>query len=257
MIADIDLQGGLEEAWRDVVMFAPKLLGFFLILLIGYFVAKALSKAADAILERIGFNGWVERGSLKTAFDRSKTDPSDIIGVIVFWAVFLIALQLAFGIWGPNPISDLLAGLIGYLPNVIVAVVILVIAAVLARVITEILEPTLAPVQGGQWIARIAGFAILVIGVFAALDQLKVAPAIVTGLFYAVLVMIVGSVVVAFGGGGIPVAREYLSRWSTKASAQARDIKENADPEAGRAQVDAMRSTMEQPRDVPPPPPRS
>ena len=117
-------EGGLEEAWRDVVTFAPKLLGFFIILLIGYVVAKVLSKAVDALLERVGFNGLVERGSLKTAFERSNTNPSDVIGVVVFWLVFLIALQLAFGIWGPNPISDLLEGIIGYLPNIIVAVII-------------------------------------------------------------------------------------------------------------------------------------
>ena len=49
-------------------------------------------------------------------------------------------------------------------------------------------------------------------GVFAALDQLEIAPVIVHGLFYALLIVIVGSLVVAFGGGGIPVAREYLSR---------------------------------------------
>ena len=47
LIAQVDLEGGLEEAWSDVVTFAPKLLGFFIILLIGYFVAKALSKLAD------------------------------------------------------------------------------------------------------------------------------------------------------------------------------------------------------------------
>jgi asparagine N-glycosylation enzyme membrane subunit Stt3 len=44
MIADVDLTGGLETAWEHVVTFAPKLLGFFLILLIGYFIAKAISK---------------------------------------------------------------------------------------------------------------------------------------------------------------------------------------------------------------------
>ena len=189
MLASIDLESGLEEAWQDVVTFAPKLLGFFLILLIGWFVAKALSKAADALLERVGFDGWVERGSVKAAFDRSKTDASDLIGVIVFWIVFLITLQLAFGIWGPNPISDLLAGVIAYLPNLIVAVIILVIAAMLARVVTDILTPTLGAVQGGETIARLAGLAILVLGIFAALDQLEIAPMIVTGLFYALLVV--------------------------------------------------------------------
>ena len=154
MIAAIDLEGGLEQAWEDVVAFAPKLLGFFLILLIGWFIAKLLSKVTNSLLERVGFDGWVERGNLRVAFERAKTDPSDVIGVVVFWLVFLIAMQLAFGIWGPNPISYLLAGLIAYLPNVIVAVVIMVIAAVVAKVLTDVLTPTLGGVQGGACIAR-------------------------------------------------------------------------------------------------------
>ncbi len=107
--------------------------------------------------------------------------------------------------------------MIGYLPNVIVAVVILVIAAVLAKVITDVLEPTLGAVRGGSVIAKGAGIAVLVVGLFAALDQLQVAPNIVNGLFYALLVMVVGSAVVAFGVGGIPIARRYLERWTSSA----------------------------------------
>jgi hypothetical protein len=232
-LAQIDIEQGLEEAWADVVTFAPKLLGFFVILLIGYFVAKALSKLADSLLERVGFDGLVERGAMRQAFERSKTDPSDVIGVIVFWLVFLIALQLAFGIWGPNPVSDLLEGLIAYLPNLIVAVVILVIAAVLARALTDVLEPMLGAVRGGSVIAKGAGIAILVVGMFAALDQLQVAPAIVTGLFYALLVMIVGSAVVAFGVGGIPIARRWLERWSHSAESTARDVQAEVQSRSG------------------------
>jgi hypothetical protein len=245
VLADIDYQQGLENAWANVVTFAPKLLGFFVILLIGYFIAKVLSKVTNAVLERIGFDNWVERGSLKTALDRSNTDASDIIALIVFWAVFLIALQLAFGIWGPNPISDLLHGLIAYLPNIFVAVLILVIAAALARVVTDILRATLGAVTGGEWIARLAGIAILVIGIFAALDQLNVAPAIVTGLFYAILVVIAGSLVIAFGVGGIPVARRYVERWAARADVTAQEARMTADPEAGKA---AARARMEQER---------
>jgi hypothetical protein len=242
MLAQVDIEQGLEDAWSDVVTFAPKLLGFFVILLIGYIVAKALSKAANALLERVGFDGLVERGTLRQAFERSKTDPSDVIGVIVFWLVFLVALQLAFGIWGPNPISDLLEGLISYLPKVIVAVVILVIAAVLARALTDILMPVVGAVRGGTVIAKGAGLAVLVVGIFAALDQLEVAPFIVTGLFYAALVMIVGSAVVAFGVGGIPIARQYLERWSRGVETTARDV---------QAEVQSQSTSTELPAEPP------
>ena len=217
----IEWEQGLNDAWARIATFVPKLLGFLVILLIGYFLAKALSRIVDGLLERVGFDRWVERGALKTALERSKFDASDVIAVIVFWTVFLIALQLAFGI-------------IAYLPNVIIAVVIIVIAAAIAKVVTEILSATLGTVQGGTWIARGAGMAILVLGVFAALNQLKIAPQIVNGLFYAILITIVGSTIVAVGGGGIRTMQRYWERSTSSLERTGSDIKQNADPEAGK-----------------------
>ena len=230
----IEWEQGLNDAWTRIASFVPKLLGFFAILIIGYFVAKTLARIADSLLERIGFDGWVERGSLKAAMERSKFDPSDVVAVIVFWSIFLIALQLAFGIFGDNPVSDLITGIIAYLPNVLVAIVILVIAAAVAKVVTEILGATLGAVQGGQWMARGAGMAILVIGVFAALNQLEIAPEIVNGLFYAILVAVVGSTIVAVGGGGIRTMQRYWERTTESLERTGSEIKRNADPDAGK-----------------------
>jgi hypothetical protein len=241
MVADIDIQSGLQDAWQHVATIVPKLLGFFLILLIGWFIAKALSKLTNSLLERVGFDNWVERGSLKQAFARNNTDASDLVAVLVFWTVFLITLQLAFGIWGSNPISDLLHGLIAYIPRIVVAVIILVIAAAVARVLTDVLRPMLGAVEGGDWIARAAGIAVLVIGVFAALDELQIAPAIVVGLFYALLAVIVGSLIVAFGGGGIPVAREYLQRWRLRGEAKAAEIRSSVNTEAAADAMERIR----------------
>jgi len=234
----IDFQQGLEDAWSSIATFVPKLLGFLVILLIGYFVAKALQKIVAAVLERVGFDRLVERGSLKTALARSKTDASDVLGLIVFWTAFLIVLQLAFGVFGSNPVSDMIAGLVAYLPNVFVAVIIVVIAAAVAKVVTDILTATLGAVEGGTWIARGAGAAILVVGVFAALNQLKIAPAIVNGLFYAMLAVIVGSAIVAVGGGGIKTMQRYWERTSTGLESKAHEVKQQADPDAAKRVVD-------------------
>jgi hypothetical protein len=47
-------------------------------------------------------------------------------------ALFLIVLQLAFGVFGSNPMSDMLAGVVAYLPKVIAAILIIVIAAAMS-----------------------------------------------------------------------------------------------------------------------------
>jgi Conserved TM helix len=226
----IDIESGLTEAWERVATFVPKLLGFLLILVVGYFVAKLLARVVDRLLERVGFDRWVERGTLKGALERSTFDASDILSVVAFWAVFLIALQLAFGVFGPNPVSELIQGIIAYLPNLFVAVVILVIAAAVAKVVTDLLTATLGAVTAGHWIARGAGTAILVIGIFAALNQLEIAPEIVNGLFYAMLAIIVGTAIVAFGGGGIQTARRYWERASSRVEGKVSEIKHEVEP---------------------------
>ncbi len=221
MIAQIDFSQGWSDAWNRIATFIPKFVAFLLILVIGYFVAKLLAKILDGVLERVGFDRWVERGGVKQALARSKYDASDLLSKILFWAVFLFVLQLAFGVFGPNPISDLIRGIIAFLPNIFVAIVILVVAAAIAKALSEILSPALATVPGGPAMAKGAGIAVLVIGFFAALNQLRIAPAIVNGLFYAILAIIVGSAIVAIGGGGIRTMQRYWERSATRLEAQA------------------------------------
>jgi hypothetical protein len=69
----LDVQQGLTDAWDDVATFVPKFVGFLVILLIGYIIAKVLSKIVDRALERVGFDRWVERGSLKSALERTNS----------------------------------------------------------------------------------------------------------------------------------------------------------------------------------------
>jgi hypothetical protein len=224
----VDYQGGLENAWSNVATFVPKLVVALLILLVGWFVAKAVAGILNKVLERVGFDRVVERGGVRQVLARSRYDASDILAKLVFWTIMLLVLQLAFGVFGSNPVSDLLRGLIAYLPNVFVAILILVIAAAIARAVTDLLSNLLSSVQGGQLLARGAGVAVLVFAVFAALDQLQIAPRIVTGLWYALLAAVVGSVVVAVGGGGIRTMQRYWERAAGRAEARGPELRDQA-----------------------------
>src|SRR5688500_18780293 len=157
MYLAVDFQGGVGNAWSNVATFVPKLAAALVILLVGYLVAKAVAGILNKVLERVGFDRVVERGGVRQVLARSKYDPSDILAKLVFWTIMLFVLQLAFGVFGSNPISDLLRGLIAYLPNVFVAILIVVIAAAVARAVTDLLSNLLGAMQGGQLIARGAG----------------------------------------------------------------------------------------------------
>ncbi|MBW3573333.1 MAG: hypothetical protein KY450_00495 [Actinobacteria bacterium] len=210
LVAAVELSRGIEEAWANVAAFFPKFVAFLLILVVGIFIAKALAKAADKILERVGFDQAVERGGVKQALSKSQYDASDIVGKIIYYALVLFVLQFAFGVFGPNPVSDLITGVIGFLPRVFAAIVIVVVGAAIAAAVKELLEAALGGLSYGKALAVSASVAILTVAGFAALSQLRIAPAIVNGLFYALLAIVVGSAVIAIGGGGIQPMR---SKW--------------------------------------------
>jgi len=229
-------QDGLGDAWASMATFLPKLIGFLLILVIGYFIAKAISKIVGKVLERVGFDKAVERGGVGQALEKSKYDASDILGKVVFYALFLFVLQMAFGIFGPNPISELLTGVIAYLPNVFVAILIVVIGAAIAAAVKELVEASLGGLSYGRGLAFAASTLILGVAVFAALDQLNIAENIVNGLFYALLAIIVGSAVVAIGGGGIKTMNRYWERVAAKADQESSSIKLEAQGSKERIQ---------------------
>lgn len=227
-LAQVDIEGGLERAWNSIITFLPKLGGFLLILLIGFFVAKAIEKILDRVLERVGFDRLVERGGISRAMDRTKYDASGILSKIVFYTAMLFVLQLAFGVFGPNPISDLIEGIIAFLPNLFVAILIVVITAAVATGVRNIVSGVLGGLSYGRTLAAIAAAGIWVVGITAALTQINVAEPIVTGLFYALLALVVGIGIVAVGGGGIVPMRERWNRALNRMEREAPKIREEA-----------------------------
>lgn len=223
-----EIQAALGAAVTMVFTFVPRFLAFAAVLLIGWFIAKALEKAMDAILERVGFDRVVERGGVKKALDRSKYDASSLMSRLVFYLVMLFVLQLSFGVWGPNPVSAMIDGVIGYMPNIFAAAIIVVVGAAIAAAVGDLLKAALGGLSYGRGLATAASTAILVVAAFAALTQLQIAPAIVVGLFYAILAAVVGVIVVAFGGAGVQPMRAYWQRMLMRIDREAPAIGEAA-----------------------------
>jgi len=80
-------------------------------------------------------------------------------------------LVIAFNVFGPNPISELLQDAIALLPQIIVAIVIIVVAAAIAKVVKDLVSSVLGGLSCGKTLANIASIFILFLGVVAALDR--------------------------------------------------------------------------------------
>ncbi|GAB3008456.1 hypothetical protein GCM10017788_51720 [Amycolatopsis acidiphila] len=219
----------MSNAWSSVATFVPKLVAFLVIMVIGWFVAKALAKIVGKVLEKVGFNRVVERGGIKQMLSRSKYDATDIIGKLVYYAILLIALQIAFGVWGPNPVSSMLTGIVAWLPKAAVAIIIVVVAGAIARAVKDLISGALGGLSYGKVLATVASVFIWGLGIIAALNQIGVATTVTTPVLIAVLATIAGVVIVGMGGGLVRPMQQRWESWLGRAENELPSAKAHAD----------------------------
>lgn len=202
----------ISDIARSVALLVPKALGFLAILLVGWLVAVVLRRLTARILHRVGFDRLADRGGVRAALARSGHDASEIAARLVFCAVLLFTLQLAFGLWGPNPVSVLIGAVVAWLPRALVAVLIVVIAAAIAAAVRDIIGNVLSGLSYGRLLATTAYVFIMSIGVIAALNQVGIGTTVTTPILITVLATIGGILIVGVGGGLI---RPMQARWET------------------------------------------
>ena len=221
----------LQDALSTFLGYIPQLIGALIILIVGYVVARVLRAVVGRVLQGIGFDRWMERGGIKQFFDRAETNqtPASILGALVFWFVFIIAITMAADALGIPQVSVVLAQLIAYIPNIIAAILILILAALLANFISGIVRGA----TGSDLLSSIAQYAIIVYAVFAALTQLGVAVQLTANTFLILLGAVALAAAIAFGIGGQEMARDILKKVYNRSGEVAGDTAERGGGAAG------------------------
>jgi small-conductance mechanosensitive channel len=200
----------LSQGLGSILGALPALIGAIVILIIGYIIAKVLQGITTRVLQSMGFEGWMERGGIKQFFDRSQTSqtPLSILGKLVFWLVFFIAISMAVDTLGISAISQVLAQFIAYIPQIIAAVLILILATLLANFVAGIVRGA----TGSSVTGSIAQYGIIVFAAFAALTQLGIAEELIVPTFLILLGAVALAAAIAFGLGGRDAAQRLVEK---------------------------------------------
>jgi small-conductance mechanosensitive channel len=205
-----DIGTSLEVAFRDALSdlfaFIPRLFGALILLLVGWFLGKLVGSLVTKVLHAVKFNQIADKAEIDDFLRNAgvKMDPSEVVGAIARWFVYLIFFVAAFNALGLTQVSMVLNDVVDFLPKVVVALIILLVGALAGNLLAGVVKGSLRSMglQNPDIFATIARFAVIAFAVIAALDMLEIAPTIVNGLWTAFLFLIVGTLVLAFGLGG-------------------------------------------------------
>ncbi|MDY7105958.1 MAG: hypothetical protein S0880_32635 [Actinomycetota bacterium] len=205
----VEFGPGIEQAWSDVAEFVPKAFAAVIIVVVGWLVARALREIVSRLLFRAGVDVRAENARLGSYINALGSDSlAGLLATVVYWAVLLLTFQFAIGVFGDSPVQDALDAMVAFLPRLFAALLIVLVAGIVASKVHSLVSVPLGGTSYARTVAGAASAAVWVVGLFAALDQLDVAPDIVDTLFQALVYTIALIAVIKFGVGGISAARE-------------------------------------------------
>lgn len=243
----VSLTGALAMA----MAFIPKLIGALVVLLVGWLISRAVEALVARGLRLVHFNQIADRAEIDQFLAKAgvRMDPASVVAKLVYWFLMLSFLVAAFGALGLTQVNVVLAQIIAFIPNVIVAMVVLLLGALAANFVGNMVRGATGTARVGDpnLLATLARAAILVFASLVALDQLHIAPTIINTLWMAVVGMVAVAGALAFGLGGRDLARDLLQQWYERGREKAQDVKE-AYRDAPAAPVSSAPYAAETPR---------
>jgi hypothetical protein len=219
----------------------PRIIGFLLIIIIGWFISGLLATAVAALLRAVRFNDLAQSSGF-SGFVRNmgvKKDPAGLLADIAKWFVRLIVLVVAFDALGLPAVSAVLQQFLLWIPNLVVAVVVLVIAGLAANALSNLIRGATA--QAGfdnpDLLATIARVAVWAFGIVVAVNQIGVAQELVNTLFMGFIGALALAAGLAFGLGGRETAGQIVDNWYRRGRAAQPKMEraaENIERQAGR-----------------------
>jgi hypothetical protein len=210
------LKASLTGALNTFFAAIPRIIGFAVVLIVGWIISSLLARGVQALLHAVKFNDLAQRSGFAGFVQKMgvRDDASGVIAGVVKWFVRLIALVVAFDTLGLPAVSNVLQQLLLWLPNLVVALVVLVIGGLAAKALSQLVRG--ASAQAGfsnpDTLATVTQVAVWGFTIVVAVNQLGIA----TTLINTLLVGLVGALALAFGLafglGGRDRAAQILDR---------------------------------------------
>lgn len=209
-----------NQILTDFVIFLPKLIMAFLVLVIGAALARTFKKVLVKLMETLR----VSKAFKKTPVEHFLSDAElggkveEVIASVMYWLVMLVVLHTTVSILGLTSLTVLIGKILAYLPSLLSSVIILFFGLLIAGVVESLVKGAVKSVDGksSRLLGKISSYAVMVVTVLAAISELGIAQEFIFILFIGFVMAFSLAMGLAFGLGGKDVISMALSEWYKK-----------------------------------------
>lgn len=208
------------EVWSSFLGILPAILGAIVVFAVGlilaYWVKRLVVEGLRLIqLEKLsvsaGVDKYLKKADIKFTF-------SELIGTIVEWLVILVFFLAVVDILGLDVVSQVVFNVLSYIPNVLAAILIFAAGYIVAGIVDGLVRGALASVDHeiAKPLGKLARWLLIIIALFAAIDQLQIAQGLVAVFYQGLTYTLVLAVGLAVGLGAKDLVSKVLADWYEK-----------------------------------------
>lgn len=197
--------------------YLPRFLGGLVIILVGLLVSRLVASLVLTLLKALRVGKFLVQ--VRVLNEEGQFKVWEILfAQLSKWTVVILFLVPAVETWGLSKVTDVLNGLLLYLPNVFVAVIVGLLGFVIANLTADVVRQSAKGLdqKAAVFLSGVANYAILFFTALVILSQLGVAADLVRILFTGFVAMMALAGGLAFGLGGKDLAAEILQALKDK-----------------------------------------
>jgi hypothetical protein len=208
----------LVTSFREVMQrlshVAPSILAMLTVIVLGWVVAAVAGRLAVRFSRLVDLDTRCARWGITASLARSGIAqfPSLLVGRLMFWTILFVALLMSIEVLEMPATAGLVAGVVRFLPNLVIAALVWMVGWLLANFMAQavLIAAVNAQVALAPLIAGAVRWLVLIFAGAAALTQLGIAREMVLLTFGIAFAGTVLALALAFGLGAKDLAREIL-----------------------------------------------
>ncbi|HEX9662493.1 MAG TPA: hypothetical protein VGB27_09425 [Candidatus Binatia bacterium] len=213
----VTVTGFWDAFITKIAVFLPNLLFAVAIIFLGWVFCNIVQRVVVRLLRLMHFDALAGRTGITQVLERGgiKQTASELVGLLAFWFLFLIAIVTTLETLNLSGATDTLHTIYLYIPKIVAALVTLILGLYFANFLESVTRTSCANagLQQAESIGRAAYIGTVVFVVAGIFEILDIASEIVIWAFILVFGAVCLASALAFGLGGKEVAARYLEKW--------------------------------------------
>ncbi|MBI2326036.1 hypothetical protein HYU91_01475 [Candidatus Collierbacteria bacterium] len=211
------LSGAAYTILISILSFIPTLLAAVVVFMVGLVLANWLKAIVIKLLNLLKLSEVLSKGGLKHFLDNAEITQKVemVIGELVRYLTILIFFVASINLLGLNTVTQVLNGLLAYLPNIFAAVLIFGAGVVLAGFLEKLVKGSLGgiDIKLSRLMAKFTSYLVVVFTVLASISQLGIAKNLIDTVFIGFVTMLALALGLSLGLGSKDLVKTVLEDW--------------------------------------------